>query len=445
MGQDGRQRREARRRAHPRTSSKVSTPHEADPSADIGEAEAQQQIIALIETAARFAQDAPRGAGPLIAHLNEIGRSAPMQYLDPAALVVNRVLSCIHAAYEHGWQPSDLVHAARRRATSPAAAWLAEAVSVEADRSKADERAPQHWLDQLDALASGRPRPAGPAGLLETGGRATETRWVNALVAIRFISVIPRSDLLVPPPSQWGTTHHATSPARPRQQGDDRHDKTLVKIRALLAKAESSDFAAEAEAFTAKAQDLMTRYSIDEALLADGGGGSIDVSGVRVLVHQPYADEKAALLDVIARANRVRAVWNDFASCVTLVGVPTDLAQVEMLFTSTLIQATRAMTQVGEKSGGRDRSVSFRKAFLTAYAYRIGERLSMSSAEAEASYGTDLVPVFERQAVAIAEEFERLFPHVTTRSRRGSFDARGWHAGTRAADEAVLPAGEVGA
>ncbi|RST20878.1 bifunctional 3'-5' exonuclease/DNA polymerase [Streptomyces sp. WAC04770] len=42
----------------------------------------------------------------------------------------------------------------------------------------------------------------------------------------------------------------------------------LTRIRALLAKAEATGFPEEAEALTAKAQELMARHSIDEALLA---------------------------------------------------------------------------------------------------------------------------------------------------------------------------------
>ena len=200
---------------------------------------------------------------------------------------------------------------------------------------------------------------------------------------------------------------------------------------------------AEADAFTAKAQDLMTRHSIDEALVTAEAGESFDVSGSKVLIHHPYGLEKASLLHVVAGANRVKAIWNEFASFVTLVGVPTDLAQVEMLFTSTLVQATRAMTQAGEHSFGQDRSSSFRKAFLSAYAVRIGERLDETTEQTTASYGSALVPVLQRQTEAVAEEFERLFPHVTSGSGRRRFDARGWDAGRRAADAAVLPAGEV--
>src|SRR5438045_2689314 len=44
-------------------------------------------------------------------------------------------------------------------------------------------------------------------------------------------------------------------------------DRMLAKVRALLAKAESTEFTDEADALTAKAQELMTRYSIDRALV----------------------------------------------------------------------------------------------------------------------------------------------------------------------------------
>jgi hypothetical protein len=88
-------------------------------------------------------------------------------------------------------------------------------------------------------------------------------------------------------------------------------------------------------------------------------------------------------------------------------------------------------------------SPAFRRAFLHAFAVRIGERLTASAAETVDSYGAALVPVLARQEAAVTEEFERLFPRVTSGSRRRQLDARGWDAGTRAADAAVLPRGVV--
>ena len=78
----------------------------------------------------------------------------------------------------------------------------------------------------------------------------------------------------------------------------------LNRIRTLLAKAEATEFAAEAETFTAKAQDLMTRHAIDEALLRAAGDQPIEIEGVRVHIHNPYATEKVQLLNQVARANR---------------------------------------------------------------------------------------------------------------------------------------------
>ncbi|RMB71755.1 DUF2786 domain-containing protein [Rhodococcus sp. SBT000017] len=71
-------------------------------------------------------------------------------------------------------------------------------------------------------------------------------------------------DKLLPPPAQWTAQSAATGPGRATDS------KMLGRIRGLLAKAESTQFPAEAEALSAKAQDLMTRYAIDSALLDTG-------------------------------------------------------------------------------------------------------------------------------------------------------------------------------
>jgi hypothetical protein len=436
MGKNSRKRREARRRAH--GSATRHAPRAA--GAQSADAVTQADVIELISMAARYAAAAPRAAGTRIRQLNELGAVSASPQLDPACLTVDEVLSRISRAWEYGWQPQELVHTVRRHTSASAAGWFSRAVLVEAERSRAMEQAPEAWRIQLRLLGARHDGAGGSAGLLSPGGRAAEADWVVALVALDFMRELPRSQLLGPPPSQWG---RARQPAALRTS--EGHTKTIARVRALLAKAESTEFAPEAEALTAKAQDIMTRHAIDEALLADEAGESVDVQGIRVLIDHPYALEKARLLDVVARANRTRAVWNDFASSMTLLGVPTDLEQVEMLFTSALVQATRAMTQAGQEArpSAGERSSAFRKAFLSAYATRIGERLAASSAEATSTYGADLVPVFQRQADAIDDEFDRLFPHVMTGSRRATFDARGWDAGTRAADAAVLPAGSI--
>lgn len=439
MSQNSRQRRDARRRAQGRVRRPVQPPSQwtavrGAPPPSVAE------LVQLIEIARRYAVASPKAAVPRVELLVELGASASDPHLDPAVMVMGQILSRLTQVWELGWQPHDLVHATKRRTSAKTATWLARAVLLEADRAGAVERAPQAWVDQLSALADRHSHPTRPETLLGTGGRASIDEWTVALVAMDFLHRLPPSQLLLPPPSRWDQPRHSPRAATPRT---GEQAKTLTKIRALLAKAESTEFTAEAEAFTAKAQDLMTRHSIDETLLADEAGLDFEVAGLRVLIDHPYASEKASLLHVVARANRARAVWSDFASHATLLGAPIDVSQVEMLFTSTLVQATRAMTQAGETSHGADRRSGFRKAFLTAYAVRIGERLAGADDAAARSYGSALVPVFQRQAEAIEEELERLFPHITTGSSRSSYDVRGWNAGLRAADQAVLPAAEV--
>lgn len=189
----------------------------------------------------------------------------------------------------------------------------------------------------------------------------------------------------------------------------------------------------------------MTRHAIDEALLHAQAGDSITVIGRRIHIDNPYALEKATLLNGVAGANRAQAAWSDFAASMTIVGVPTDLDQIEMLFTSLLIQATRAMTEAGDSTGAHstNRSSAFRRSFLLAYATRIGQRLDTASEQAKLTYGTELVPVFARQDAAVGAEYERLFPNVTAAKVGRTLNRRGWEAGTDAADRAVMPSAQV--
>ena len=67
-----------------------------------------------------------------------------------------------------------------------------------------------------------------------------------------------------------------------------------------------------AEAFTAKAQELMTRHSIDAAMLAVAlhgttAPGQAGVASVRVHIDNPYAPEKATFLSMLAEVNSVRS------------------------------------------------------------------------------------------------------------------------------------------
>ena len=142
----------------------------------------------------------------------------------------------------------------------------------------------------------------------------------------------------------------------------------LSRIRALLAKAESTEFTEEAEALSARAQELMAKYSIDHALLAAEAGRKDDPAGRRLPVDNPYEGPKAtAARRAWRKANRCRAVWYEGAwGWSAVIGFPADLDAVELLFTSLLVQANTAMLRAGAKRDryGRSRTRAFRQSFL---------------------------------------------------------------------------------
>ncbi|MBB4775793.1 DUF2786 domain-containing protein [Actinomadura livida] len=273
----------------------------------------------------------------------------------------------------------------------------------------------------------------------EREGVTNATYTTCAIELIQLLEGLPRLPSLGPRPG--ASVPGRDGPTASREQGRDVDQRTLGKVRALLAKAESTEFPEEAEALSARAQELMARHSIDHALLAAETGDIGGPAGRRIAVDNPYDSPKAVLLTVVADANRCKAVWHRELGFSTVMGYPADLAAVEMLFTSLLVQATAAMVQAGPRrdARGRSRTRSFRHAFLNAYAARIGERLREAAGRAaESAGGNDLVPVLAARDRAVEEAVGAMFPKLA-KGRAGSVsNYEGWVAGRAAADLASL-------
>ena len=218
----------------------------------------------------------------------------------------------------------------------------------------------------------------------------------------------------------------------------------------MLAKAESTTFEAEAMAFTAKAQELMTRHAIDEALVQGYRGGDDQPVAIRIPIDAPYIRAKSLLLHTVASAGRCRAVFQPLVSLSTVVGYPADIAAVELLFTSLLVQVQSAMADAATTApaGSRPRSKSFRSAFLTAYTRRIGTRLREINdavyAAVEHEQGPSFLPVLRSRSAAVDEFVSDRFGKLVSSRVRSGFDAAGWASGTVAADNARLSSGAVG-
>lgn len=215
------------------------------------------------------------------------------------------------------------------------------------------------------------------------------------------------------------------------------YDKIVSKVQGLLAKAESTTFPEEAEALFAKAQELMARYAIDEAIARqrkDPGK-----PGMRKLkVDAPYASAKLNLLSAVGHANHVHVVSNGLGGA-TLFGFDADLETAVLLFTSLLVQATQSMLRVPREESGRGIK-AFRHAFLIGYASRIGGRLREERRTVEREATTSepgLVPLFEARRDAVDALVREEFPRLRTR-RSSVSDYGGASAGMAAANRADL-------
>ncbi|MGQ4354070.1 DUF2786 domain-containing protein [Streptomyces drozdowiczii] len=331
----------------------------------------------------------------------------------------------VRRAWERGWLPADVVRLVRRDLDEHAAGLAAGLITSEVRRY---DELPPRWRPQLDEL----PPPPPP-------GRPDRFSYASALLALhRLLLNLPVIEPVGPPPGAVREAlHRAPVAGEPRM---------LTRIRALLAKAEATGYPEEAEALTTKAQELMARHSIDEALLAARTHGGRTPGACRIGVDAPYETAKAILLDAVASANRCRAVWNSDLGFTTVVGFEADLDAVELLHTSLLVQGAAAMTraEAGQRAGGRKRTKTFRQSFLMAYAQRLGSRLAdgtaraMVEAESDTAAGTALLPVLAARDLAVTETADQMFPRTTTTRVRGATDLDGWTHGTAAADRARM-------
>jgi hypothetical protein len=374
----------------------------------------------------------------------------PSTAVDAAA--EDLLIGQINAIWANGWQPTELVRQGRRGCSSASASRLINlAVAIDHANRRANTL-DSRWIAQVDGL--GLPAVNGRPGWID--------RWVDeeALDRAEALGVVVDAlnnllrlgplEPVLPPPGSDHATPGSNRYGRTIAAFGAQSDPVLVRIRALLAQAESTSFEAEAIAFTAKAQELMTRHAIDVALVTGGAGLPHEQPvQIRVPIDPPYADAKSLLLQIVAEAGRCRAVFHPRVALSTIVGLPGDVAGVELLFTSLLIQAQTALADAARHSqaGGRTRTQSYRSAFLLAYSGRIRDRLTEINeavyAEVEAEQGSAFLPVLRAQSDVIDEFMSTQFGEMVSAPVRGGYDAAGWASGRAAADMAQLSFGDL--
>lgn len=216
----------------------------------------------------------------------------------------------------------------------------------------------------------------------------------------------------------------------------------LARVRALLAKAESTEFTEEADAFNAKAAELIAKHGIDEALLANAGHSSDTIEQLKIMMSNPYSYEKAALLTAIGESLRCQVIATTSGSVVvscTIVGYGSDLERVNLLYTSLLLQAGSQVTRQ-RPTTSRVSTVMFRKSWFHGFNVAVRDRLLAAEAKAEqeapVAGGVSTALVLRDRSKDVSREFRRLFPRAVTHSR--SVSSGGYHAGHAAGSKADL-------
>lgn len=219
-------------------------------------------------------------------------------------------------------------------------------------------------------------------------------------------------------------------------------EKWLDRVQSLLAKAEATTFPEEAEAFYAKAQEIIAAHGIDEALLAAKAGGAVeDVIWEVVYAEAPYASAKTVLWNVIAKANNCEMVLfgGGKRKAMRIYGFPSDIGATKALYASLSVYASRAMMAADVPPWDTPRA--FRHAFMLSFASRIGRRLEEANASAVTEHvertgeSVGLVLVERREQVSTALAVD--FPRLSTRRTSASSSA-GAGAGRSAADRASI-------
>jgi hypothetical protein len=310
--------------------------------------------------------------------------------LDKLEALGARLRRAVAEAYEKGWRVADLEWIVRRHPN-------------------------RRTIDLFDHLADG------PVKWAEKRGLPIDT-------AIAAASLLALSLEFLPPLPDVVDTRDTVDSA------------VVTKVRALLAKAESTTFPAEAEALTAKAYELMDRYTIG-GLVEAGASGSSDVVAARVFVDDPYARAKFVLLSEVARACGCRVVMWTGMGLATVFGHAADVDAAVMLYGSLTVQAASGLRAASAgASNVPGQKAAFRRAYLLGFARAIGARLRVAHdegvADAVRDHGESLLPVLAAREAAVDAAVDALgkLRHMQTRASNGA----GWAAGADAGNRATL-------
>ena len=214
-------------------------------------------------------------------------------------------------------------------------------------------------------------------------------------------------------------------------------DPLLARVRKLLAKAEDAGVtAAEAQALTAKAAELMAKYGIDRALLA-AARPETDRPADRVIdVGNPWARVQAHLLCGLASALRCQCVILPRpgpGSRIHMFGFASDLERTDVLYTSLLVQMWQGLAAAPVPAWSRSPR-AWRRSWLLGFAAAVVARVHAAEQDAtsratapDARSWSQTALVLADRALVIRRNIEQAYP--VTRKSQVTYSGSGYSAG----------------
>jgi Protein of unknown function (DUF2786) len=221
---------------------------------------------------------------------------------------------------------------------------------------------------------------------------------------------------------------------------EDIKEKMLKRVRNLLDKAESTEYAEEAASLSAKAAKIMLEYGIDKAL-ADAREDKTETPSDKVMEFgAPYADKKAILYFQVLKAFGGAGVYvsglNRTSEYVRVYGFEADLLAVDIIYTSLLLQASKHTARTPQNVNAR----TWRVAFWTGFIITVADRFKEAKAEAvkaTSAPGTEVV--LRNRALEVQDAFRKANPRTKIRSTRMTARSQeGYDSGVLAGNRANL-------
>jgi len=229
-------------------------------------------------------------------------------------------------------------------------------------------------------------------------------------------------------------------------------ERLLDRVRKLLAKAEAEGVtAAEAQALTAKAAELMAKYGIDRALLAARQPDTDKPDNRIVEIYNPWARVQAHLLCGLAAALRCQCILlpSRAGQRVHMFSYASDLERTDVLYTSVLIQMWHGLVAT-EVPADAPNVRAWRRSWLLGFAAAVIARVRASEQDAERSAAagpagngsSSAALVLADRTLVIRQHVTRAYP--VTRTARVTYSGSGYGDGYAKGKRADIGAGRVG-